>query len=178
MYETALKHLSRWRAWKIFTEDNISRMDEVELTSEFAVYMLQGISARNRPMLDRIYDERDSHYPERKEVERRFDIVMNAINDAFGNDLPRMLFRRKTLFYGFFAILYEIQFGGNSISVRAKARKISNQQISALRQIDEDLKEKKEIVPLNVIEATARQTTNMKSRGTLFNYLRDRIDHA
>ena len=77
MYETALRHLSRWRAWNIFTEDNISRMDEVELTSEFAIYMLQGISARNKLMLDRIYDEKDSYYPEREEVERRFDIVMN-----------------------------------------------------------------------------------------------------
>ena len=176
MYETALRHLNRWRAWKIFTEDNISRMDEVELTSEFAIYMLQGISARNKPMLDRVYDEKDSCYPERGEVERRFDIVMDSINNTFGNDLPHMLFRRKTLFYGLFAIFYEMQFGSNSKLVPAKAKRISSQQISTLRQIDEDLK--KEDVPPNVIEAMARQTTNLSSRETLFQYLLGRVNHA
>ena len=176
MYETALRHLNRWRAWKVFTEDNISRMDEVELTSEFAIYMLQGISARRKVMLDRIYDEKDSCYPERDEVERRFDVVMDSINDTLGNDLPHMLFHRKTLFYGLFAIMYEIQFGGNAISVRAKAKQISNQQILALRQTAEDLE--KENVPPNVIEATARQTTNLSSRDTLFKYLLGTINHA
>lgn len=176
MYETALRHLNRWRAWKIFTEDNISRMDEVELTSEFAIYMLQGISARTKQTLDGVYDEKESCYPEKDEVERRFDIVMDSINNAFANDLPNMLFHRKTLFYGLFAIFYEMQFGSNSELVAAKAKRISSQQISTLRQIDEELK--KENVPPNVIEAVARQTTNLSSRKTLFQYLLGRINHA
>ena len=176
MYDTALRHLNSWRTWKVFTEDNISRMDEVELTSEFAIYMLQGISARNKPMIDRMYHKKDNCYPERGEVERRFDIVMDSIDDAFGRDLPRMLFRRKTLFYGLFAILYKIQFGDNTISVRTKAKKISKQQILALTQADADLKTG--AVPPNVIEATARQTTNLSSRETLFDYLLSKVNHA
>ena len=176
MYGTAFKHLHRWREWEVFTEENISRMNEVELTSEFAVYMLQGISARHKTMLDRIYDEKDSCYPEKGEVERRFDVVMDSINDAFGNDLPHMLFHRKTLFYGLFAIVYEIQFGSNSISVRARAKQISNQQILVLKQAATDLE--KGNVPADVIEATARQTTNVSSRETLFKYLLDKINHA
>ena len=176
MYNTALRHLNRWRAWKVFTEDNISRMNEVEFTSEFAIYMLKGISPRNKLMIDRIYDEKDSCYPERDEVEKRFDVVMDSIDDAFGRDLPRMLFRRKTLFYGLFAILYKIQFGDNSISGRAKAKQISKEQILALAQADADLNAGD--VPPNVIEATARQTTNLSSRKTLFEYLLGKIKHA
>jgi len=33
-YELAAEQLKRWREWEIFTEDNISRMQEVELTAE------------------------------------------------------------------------------------------------------------------------------------------------
>ena len=56
MYETAFRHFSRWIAWEVFSEDNISRMDEVEFTSEFTIYMLQGISAKSKPMLNGIYE--------------------------------------------------------------------------------------------------------------------------
>ena len=57
-----------------------------------------------------------------------------------------------------------------------KQNESPSQQISALRQIDEDLGN--ENVPPNVIEAMARQTTNLSSRETLFQYLLGRINHA
>ena len=176
MYETAFKHFPRWRTWDVFSEDNISRMDEVEFTSELTIYMLQGISARSKPMLDRIYKEKDSCYPKKDEVEKRFGVVMDSIDDAFGSDLPHMSFHRKTLFYGLFAVLYEIQFGDNPISSPKKAKQISKQQVSALRQAAADL-DKGNVHP-EVIDATARQTTDLKSRKTLFKYLLGEINHA
>ena len=54
-----------------------------------------------------------------------------------------------TLFYGLFVTLYEIQFGGSSISGREKVKPISNEQILVLRQADADLDN--EAVPPNVI---------------------------
>ena len=176
MYETAFKHLNRWRSWKVFTEDNISRMDEVAFTSEFAIYMLQGISAGNKTTLDRIYDEKDSCYPEKDEIERRFDVIMDSIDDAFGSDLPSMSFCKKTLFYGLFVTLYEIQFGGSSISGREKVKPISNEQILVLRQADADLDN--EAVPPNVIDAMTKRTTDLKSREILFKYFQNILNHA
>ena len=114
MYETAVKHLHRWRAWAIFTEDNISRMEEVELTSEFAIYMLQGISGKNKGLLDRVYREKDSYYPEKDEIERRFDVVMASIDDVFGSDLPNMSFHLKTLFTDY--LLLSIKYNLMTIS--------------------------------------------------------------
>ena len=176
MYETAFKHLHRWRAWEVFTEDNISRMEEVELTSEFAIYMLRGISAKNKRLLDRTYHKKDICYPEKDEVEKRFDAVMDSIDDAFGSDLPNMYFHLKTLFYGLFTTIYKIQFGDNPISVHQKAKQISKQQISTFRQTAADIETGN--VPTEVIEATARQTTDLKSRETLFKYLLDEVSHA
>ena len=42
VYSQAFKSLNRWREWKIFTEDNISRMYEVELTSELYILIFNG----------------------------------------------------------------------------------------------------------------------------------------
>ena len=176
MYETAVQHLPRWRAWAVFTEDNISRMEEVELTSEFAIYMLQGISAKNRGLLDRIYREKDSCYPEKDEIEKRFDVVMDSIDDAFGSDLSNMSFHLKTLFYGLFTTIYKIQFDDNPISAPQKAKQISKQQILALTRAAENLE--KGNIPPYISEATARQTTSLKSRETLFKYLLGEINHA
>src|ERR1700674_3712817 len=36
MYAIAAEQLSRWRKWRIFSEGQLSRMSEVEITSEFA----------------------------------------------------------------------------------------------------------------------------------------------
>ena len=174
MYQTAFKHLHRWRTWEVFTEDNISRMEEVELTSEFAIYMLQGISTKK--MLGKIYREKDSCYPEKDEVERRFEVVMDSIDEAFGNDLPHMFIQKKTLFYGLFTTVYAIQFGDDPISVPKKEKRISKQQISALKQAAEDIK--KGNVPLEVAEATAKHTTDLKSRETLFNYFQDILNYV
>ena len=174
MYETALKHLQRWRDWDVFSEENISRMDEVEFTSEFAIYMLQGISTKK--MLGKIYREKDSCYPEKDEIERRFDVVMDSIDDAFGSDLPDISFHQKTFFYGLFTTVYEIQFGGNSISVHATPKQISKQQILALRQAAADIDNRN--APAAVIEATERRTTDLKSRETLFKYLLGKTGHA
>jgi uncharacterized protein with ParB-like and HNH nuclease domain len=43
----ATEQLNRWRSWKIFSPQGLARMNEVELSSEFVIVMLQGISEQN-----------------------------------------------------------------------------------------------------------------------------------
>jgi uncharacterized protein with ParB-like and HNH nuclease domain len=43
IYKLALEQLNRWTDWKIFSDNNIARMDEVELVSEFALLALRGL---------------------------------------------------------------------------------------------------------------------------------------
>ena len=114
MYEVASEQLERWRNWKIFTEYNIARMEEVELTSEFAVLMLKGITGKTQSSIDKIYKERDESYPERAEIERRFRIVMDTIDDKLGKELRFLPFSKKTLFFSLFTCFYDIQFGLNT----------------------------------------------------------------
>ena len=45
-YSLASEQLERWRAWKIFSETQIARMHKVELTSEFLLLFVRGITRR------------------------------------------------------------------------------------------------------------------------------------
>lgn len=69
MYTLAFEQLPRWRDLRIMSEDNIARMQEVELTSEFAQLMLKGVRQKTQAALDSIYEENEFEYPERYEVE-------------------------------------------------------------------------------------------------------------
>ena len=89
MYQLASSQLPRWRNWGLSTEDNIARMQEVELTSELVLLMLRGLIGKSQSAIDRAYGDKDSVFPGRSEVERRFQTTMDSIDDKLG---PQMRF--------------------------------------------------------------------------------------
>ncbi len=171
MYETGFKHLNRWREWKIFTEDNISRMSEVELTSEFAIYMLNGITAKKNNIIDKFYKDKELEFSESKEFERRFDSVMDSIDDAFGSDMSLLPFKNKTIFYGLFITFYKIIFNDIPLIEYKIPKAITQKQINLFKSIAEKI-EKKE-VSVKLLEAITRRTTDLSSREILVKYLID-----
>jgi hypothetical protein len=54
MYEISAEQLQRWRSWRIFTESQISRMGEVEITSEFAQLMIKGLVGKTQRAIDNL----------------------------------------------------------------------------------------------------------------------------
>ncbi len=105
MYRIASEQLNKWRTWKIFTENNIARMEEVEISSEFALLMLKGLTGKTQASINKIYNEKDAEYPECAEVERRFRIIMETIDNYLGDGLKYIPFSKKTLFYSLFAFI-------------------------------------------------------------------------
>ncbi len=170
VFELASEQLARWRGWKIFTEYNIARMDEVELTSEFAMLMLKGITGKSQSAIGRIYKDKDAEFPEREEVERRFRQVMELIEDKFGEDLRFTPFKRKTLFYSLFAVLYDLLYSSKPLSGKARANTIAPEAIAMIKRAG-DLMQKK-TAPDLVMEAVARRTTHLSSRTTVVRYLK------
>src|ERR1035437_5113922 len=52
MYSISAEQLQRWRQWRILTESQISRMGEVEITSEFAQFMIRGVVGKTQRAID------------------------------------------------------------------------------------------------------------------------------
>jgi hypothetical protein len=174
MYELASEQLPRWRDWKIFTEYNIARMDEVELTSEFAILMLKGITGKNKRTINRMYQDKDPDFIERLEIENRFRIIMDTIDDKLGNEIRHLPFRKKTLFYSLFAFFYDIQFGLKSPLEPIQRRLITSDKIAQVKLAGERIESKN--APVKVIEAVARRTTHPSSRLVVLRYLKGEIE--
>ena len=169
MYEIGFKHLSRWRNWKIFTEDNISRMAEVELTSEFAIHMLNGITAKKKAIVDKFYKDNDNEFTNKKELEKRFDIVMDSIDDALGSDMSLLPFKNKTIFYGLFIVFYNYIFDNNTLSNKVRPKAVTQHQINSIKNFAEKIERKD--IPKELLEAITRRTTDLSARKTLVKHL-------
>ena len=170
MYELAAEQLPRWRKWGVFSEGNIARMEEVELTSEFALLMLGGIGKREQSAISAAYRRYEDEFPQAAEVARRYHAVMDAIDDQF--DVRVTQFSKKTLFYSLFAAVYALQFGLDDAASRLDRRSaatITREQIAWLRTAAERIEQR--TAPSQVIEATERRTTDAGSRQRLVKYL-------
>jgi hypothetical protein len=176
-YDLAAAQLPRWRKWKIFTEDNIARMEEVELTSELMIMMMDGkISGKSKAKIDRAYDKNDEEFSNRKEVENRYHVVMDAIDDNFGSNITDFVFFKKTLFYTFFSFIYDILYPDIGLSKMTLHRKRYLEDVATIKLCSERIKAR--TAPSTVLDATDRRTTNPKERQNLFDYLKKQVTDA
>src|SRR5690606_33308240 len=113
---------SRWREWKIFTEDDLSRMQEVELISEMSISILeQKINGRlTSSKIEEYYKKYDQKYPERLGVERRIRYTMEFISKYFPGNRKNFIFYKKTLFFTFFFACYDKIYGFKSSIVNVR----------------------------------------------------------
>ena len=170
MFEIATTHLPRWRAWGVATENDIARMQEVELSSEFAIMMLNGVTAKRKKLIDDTYEEFDDQYPHRDEIEHRFHTVMDTIDDKLGSKVVSSLFRQKTLFYGLFVAVYDLQFGLGSPLDPTKTRILSDASINKVISAGEKIRA--HAAPDKVMQSVTRRTTNEIERTNVFTYVK------
>lgn len=176
VYDSALKYFEEWRKWKIFTDDNISRMDEVELTTEFYSLMINGLTGKSQKGLDNLYEAYDEEgtFKVKNVVERRFETIMDTIDQNLGEFIPQSPFRKKTIFYILFATIYNICYGIDSKLVVKNPNKVTVNHINNLKHIGADLEQEK--VDEEILEAATRRTTNPKERKILFGYFKSRLN--
>lgn len=168
MYQLAGEQLHRWRTWKVFTEDDIARMDEVALTSELATVMLKGdIGARAQ--IKRYYTTYDAEFPERTEVERRFRAVMDSIDIHLSRDIAYLPFNRTNRFYNLFTCFYDLLFGIDSTLEEIQQSSISPEQIGHIKLATERIQNR--TAPDSVLQAFG--SINLSDRRTILKYLRD-----
>lgn len=168
IYNLASEQLSRWRNWKLFTEHNIARMEEVELTSDLVNLIIYGIRSRSNDELNKLYKNYDNKFSNKTEVEARFRNIIESIDEEIGKDIANTIFSNKTLFYALFSVFYDVKYKIKSPLKRSSARLVSKNFIKNILVKGEQISNGS--APQNVLEASKRQTTNEKNRKILFNY--------
>lgn len=171
-YNLAAEQLDRWRKWETFTEDNIARMQEVELTAELSISIFnKRIAGKSTAQIANFFKKYDENYPSRNEIEKRFRSTMDFISQNFPGNKNDFIFFQKTIFYTFFMTCYDFLFGIDvSPTTKVPEKKIPQHTIFNLKQKGDRIRER--AAPKEVLEASDRRTTNPKERNILFKYLK------
>ncbi|MGC2160518.1 MAG: DUF262 domain-containing protein [Silvibacterium sp.] len=169
MYAISAEQLPRWRKWKIFTEANISRMNEVEITSEFAQFMMRGLVGKTQKGIDSLYGDYDETWRARQEVERRFRHCMDEIDKTIGSVLAKTAYKNRAAFFGLFCAVYNAVFGLESTLVKQRAEPLASTFKARVLAVSNSIQN--QTAPKRVLESLARRTTNIDSRKAFFLHL-------
>jgi hypothetical protein len=171
VYNSALRSLDIWRKWKVFTEDNIARMEEAEFVSELYIMMLNGITSKNQDTIDRFYGQNDTHFPGRSQLESRLDEMINDIDTSYGNEMASSQLSNRILLYPMLAGYYDLVYGfGGDLSTRANRKALAS-LARAIPEIDSKLATREQL-PMDVQEALISRSGHRNNREALTNFIK------
>ncbi|HEV3456396.1 MAG TPA: DUF262 domain-containing protein [Thermoanaerobaculia bacterium] len=171
-YALAYEHLEFWRRHKIFTEQAMARMLEVEFVSEILIAFLAGMQDKKKS-IDTFYVTYDEAFEEQEQIEKRFREVVDTISDTFGDSLVETAFRRIPLLYTLFCAIYHHRHGLPGTTMPTPKKTLSRDDRIGLREAVETLSENVEAaragedVPrkyLSFATFSLRQTDNIRPR--------------
>jgi len=176
-YSLGADYLEFWRRKGIFADGGIARMLEVELTSELLIAGLHGMQDKKKS-IDEYYERYDPQFRAATRAERRFRYTLSAIDEAVGEDLRDLEFRRPPLFYTLYCVVYHRAFGVPGESVPSTPRReLRESELRSLRdalirlsEILVDAREEEEYPEryTSFVNACLRQTDNINPRRTRF----------
>lgn len=169
MYELATQQLSRWRKWALFSDDDIARMQEVELASDLSNLILNGISAKAQKAIDDLYQKYEDKFANGAQLQQRFQNVMDGIEDHFGDKIDELGLNRTATFYALFAAVYDEMYGLKSSLAKAKPQKLSSNATARIGRAS--LRIKNQQAPANVLDALRGRTGHKGPREIVIRYL-------
>ncbi len=131
-YALAFEHVEFWRRNGIFSERNIARMLEVELTSELLIVLLDGLQDKKKS-IDGFYRTCDARFPERRLIVQQFRTSLEVISEAISSDqLKDSEFWRSPLFYSLFCAIAHRMFGLKGVGHRTPKKRPTRAEMQRL----------------------------------------------
>lgn len=171
MYTLAYQNLERWRKWNVFNENDIARMSEVEEVSDLVNIMLKGLKGKSQPALNKIYKEYDEDFPHSKEISKRFNHVMDKIDETVGAYIPSSAFTRTALFNSLFIFYYDLIYGLDSSLERAAPNPIDSSIIETVRAVSVRIESSQ--LPEELSKVLRGGTGNLESRRERLNFIQE-----
>lgn len=170
-YNLAHGQLTRWRSWKVFSESEIARMIEVEETSDLIIIMLEGMHGRSQTTIEKYYKKYEPDFPFENEVDRRFNAVMDKIEETLGNNLRSMAFSRKGLFNTLFTFYYDLMFSLNSAMDKKQPNSMPPEVSTAVKNASDEITHGRERLDETLLKVLRGATANYGSRKMRLEFL-------
>lgn len=105
-----------WIENDIISEQKCLRMDDVSLTADLFIAMVEGIKEKKK--IKFFYDKYENEFDfENEELRGKFNCIMSLIATIFPDGLKTTEFKRVHLFYSLFTALYHIQYGISNLDL-------------------------------------------------------------
>ncbi|MEM7680506.1 MAG: DUF262 domain-containing protein [Planctomycetota bacterium] len=168
-YSIAYEHLSLWRQWSIFTEEQIARMKEVELTSDLLMNMESGITGKSQARIDKHYMRHDAEYEYGPKLAEQFRRVMHAVDGLLSDKISKTVYRSEVHFFTLFAYLYDYMYGFGSKAMRPKRSPSTSTAVSLIK-VSKNFETYQ--VPLEVADAVFRASADTGRRKERHKYMK------
>lgn len=173
-YELAAEQLDRWRAWKIFSEDQLSRMKEVEFVSDALLNMEEGLSGKSQPKLDSAYKNRDDDWAGAAVAADRFRHTMETLAGLLGEQIEQSAWRSEVNFFTLFVVIYDLEWGLGSSLTKTRARRLVPSIRDSVERIGWKLSN--DDVPARVLDAVQRASADLGRRRTRFEFVKNALE--
>lgn len=177
MYNLGREFYSFWRYNNILTENQIARMNDIELVSDLVITMMEGISARNNTSISTHYKDYDTKFEHKDKIINQFRSVIETIKRIYGQTkvessssenivLGLDEFEGAPKFYSLFVSIYDILYGlkGSTIKSPHGIRVSDYPKIKAELDNISAIIQNRDKEYLSFVEAFKRQTTNKNKR--------------
>lgn len=171
-YKLANEQYKFWINYRVFGATAISRMDEVEFTSELLIAAQEGMQHKKKSITD-FYMNWDEEYPNQEREEKRFRETMSLISDMYEGEIDAV-FRGPPFFYTLYCALFHRRFGLPGIDLGTDKRPLSETDkkrfrtaVTKLSEIVSTAREDPAAVPEKFTKfaaASLGQTTNLEPR--------------
>ena len=171
-YELALAYLEFWTKTRMFSNQGIARMLEVELTSELLIAGHAGMQDKKKT-INKYYDDWEVAYLDEDKDKKRFTETMNTISETFTHEeLAASQFRRPPLFYSLYCAVFHQVFGMPDFQRATPHKKLTTddrdglkEAIALLSEKISDSKDPTATIPVKYkafVVACERQTDNIQ----------------
>ncbi len=102
-------HNSFWIDNKIISEQNVLRMNDVQMTADLLIGMIDGI--RSKKQIKKYYEQYEKDFElDTEELKGKFNTIITMIVELFDNNFKKREFRRVHVFYSLFMTLYHLKY--------------------------------------------------------------------
>lgn len=172
-YELAAEQLDRWREWRVFSEEQIARMKEVELVSDLLMNMELGLTGKSQTKIDKHYEERDSDWEGATSYANRFRHTMESIAALVGPSMRTSAWSSEVNFFTLFVAVYDLEWGLKSVPDQSRAAALPKSAASRTAEVEAALSSGR--VPASVLDAMQRASADLGRRRTRFEYIKNAI---
>ena len=162
VYDLSFQCLDKWRSWRLFSDDAVSRMNEAEAVSEYLMAMVQGVAGKRQPAISKFYRDNDDDLPNGAVLRRRFEYVIEEIDIHLGTLLPQSAFQRPALFYSLFSAIYSHMYGLASPLKKGPAKTLPVDVAARLKKASRRIRARD--LPDNVQDAVDKATGDKARR--------------